>query len=140
MLDLVKEAVIALQNETASYPQAVQIWMKLMGASFLASVVFIFKKAGARWVLAALLLNLLGLVVGKTAFPDASRTVIGTYVHLLFWPPILFAVWCSAGHLSFKRNANSLFDWIYIAWLGWAVLLMSISLVLDFRTLISMWV
>ena len=140
MLDIVKEAVTALQNETATYPQNIQIWMKLMGVSFLASIVFFRSRVGSRWILAALLLNIFGLVLGKITFPDESRTVIGTYVHILFWPAILWAVWRSVEHLSFSRKANSLFDWVYITWLAWASLLMSISLAFDFRTLILMWI
>lgn len=139
MLHLITNAVTALQSETASYPQAVQVWMKVMGVSFLASVVFIRSRVGARWIFAALALNLMGLVVGKIAFPDASRTVIGTYVHILFWPAILWAVWRSARQLSLSRQQNGAVDWIYIAWLGWASLLMSISLVFDVRTLVSFW-
>lgn len=139
MLDLVTEAVIALREESSSYPQSVQIWMRLMGVSFLTSIVFIHSRVGARWILAALLLNLLGLIVGKMAFPDESRTIIGTYVHVLFWPPILWAVWRSVEHLSLSRETNNRFDWTYIVWLAWACLLMSISLLFDFRTLISLW-
>ena len=139
MLDLVTNAVTALQAETASYPQAVQIWMKVMGLSFLVSLVFVRSKTGARWIFAALILNIMGLVIGKIAFPDASRTAIGTYVHLLFWPAILWAVWSSARQLSFSRQQNRTFDWIYIVWLGWASLLMSISLVFDVRSLGSLW-
>jgi hypothetical protein len=138
MLDLVREAVTALQEETSTYPQNVQIWMKLMGLSFLASIVFVYSKVGARWVLAALLLNVLGLVIGKMVFPDESRTVIGTYVHILFWPAILWAVVRSFKQLSLSRETNSLFDRVYIAWLAWASIVMSISLVFDFRTLIYM--
>ena len=139
MLDLVIEAVKALQEETTTYPQNVQIWMKLMGGSFLAGIVFVRSRVGARWVLTALLLNILGLVIGKMIFPDQSRAVIGTYVHILFWPAILWAVWRSFEHLSFSRKANSIFDWAYIAWLAWASILMCISLVFDFRALIFMW-
>jgi hypothetical protein len=139
MLDLIKEAVTALQGETATYPQGVQIWMRLMGASFLASLVFVYSKAGSRWILAALLLNILGLVIGKIIFPDASRTVIGTYVHILFWPAILWAVWRSVKNLSFSWKNNSLFHFAYIIWLAWASLLLLISLAFDFRTLASMW-
>ena len=139
MLDLVIEAVKALQEETGTYPQNVQIWMKLMGGSFLASIVFVHSRTGARWILAALILNILGLVIGKMIFPDQSRAVIGTYVHLLFWPAILWAVLRSFKELSFSRESNSPFDWAYLAWLAWAGILMSISLVLDFRNLIFMW-
>jgi len=49
---------------------------------------------------------------------------------------ILGAVWRGSKQLSLSRQANSLFDWAYIVWLGWACLLMSISLFFDFRTLI----
>lgn len=139
MLNLVTNAVTTLQAETASYPHAVQIWMKVMGFSFLASLVFVRSRTGARWIFAALILNIMGLVIGKMAFPDASRTAIGTVVHLLFWPPILWAVWSSSRQLSFSSQQNRSFDWIYIVWLGWASLLMSISLVFDVRTLGSLW-
>jgi len=139
MLDLFQEAVTALQNETATYPQSVQVWMKLMGGSFLGSIIFVYSKPTARWILAALILNILGLVIGKLAFPDASRTVIGTYVHLLFWTPILWIVCRGAVRRSFSRQRNSLFDWIYIIWFVWASLLMFISLIFDFRSFILMW-
>ena len=52
MLDLIKEAVSARQGETATYPQNVQIWMKLMAGSCLASVIFVDSRVGARWILA----------------------------------------------------------------------------------------
>ena len=139
MLELFQEAVSALQNETATYSQSVQVWMKLMGGSFLASIIFVYSKPAARWILAALILNILGLVIGKITFPDASRTVIGTYVHLLFWTPILWAVWRSTKKLSLSQKDNNAFDWFFIMWLGWASLLMLISLVFDFRQLLLMW-
>lgn len=140
MLDLIREAVTALQQETTMYPQSVQIWMKLMAGSFLASILFVYSRIGSRWILAALLLNILGLVIGKMIFPEESRTVIGTYVHIIFWPAILWAVWRSVKNLSFSRETNSLVDWVYILWLAWASLLMSISLAFDFRALVYMWI
>jgi hypothetical protein len=138
MLELITESVTALQNETASYPQNVQIWMKLMGMSFMASVFFIYSRSGARWILLALILNILGLIIGKIIFPEASRTAIGTTVHILFWPAILWAVWRTLKQLSFSREQNTLYDWVYIAWLTWASLLMCISLFFDFRTALSL--
>ncbi|MEZ5571014.1 MAG: hypothetical protein R3E64_03235 [Halioglobus sp.] len=139
MLDLVANAATALQAETASYPDAVQIWMKVMGVSFLFSIFFLFSRAGARWIFAGLVLNILGLLLGKMVFPDVSRTVIGTIVHLVFWPPVLWLVWRSTRQPSFVRHGNRYFNWIYIVWLAWASLLMSISLLFDLRTLISFW-
>ena len=138
MIEHVTEAIAALQSETANYPQNVQIWMKLMGMSFLASVVFIYAKSGARWVLLALVLNVVGLIIGKIIFPDASRTAIGTTVHILFWPAILWAVSRTLKQLSLSRQQNTVFDWAYIVWLAWACLLMSISLLFDFRTALSL--
>ena len=139
MLELIKEAITTLQAETATYPQGVQVWMKLMAGSFLASIVFVRSRPGSRWVLAALILNILGLIVGKILFPDASRTAIGTVVHIMFWPAMLWAVWRSVGQLSFSRASNKAIDWAYIVWLAWASLLLLVSLFFDFRTFISMW-
>jgi hypothetical protein len=113
--------------------------MKVMGVSFLFSIVFLYSRPGARWIFAALVLNILGLILGKIVFPDVSRTVIGTIVHLVFWPAILWAVWRSSRHLLFPQEGTSLFNWIYIVWLAWASVLMSISLFFDLRTLISFW-
>ena len=110
-----------------------------MGVSFLFSIVFLYSKPGARWIFAALVLNILGLILGKIAFPDVSRTVIGTIVHLVFWPAILWAVWRPSRHLLFPQEGTSLFNGIYIVWLAWASVLMSISLFFDLRTLISFW-
>jgi len=138
MIEQLTHAIAALQSETANYPQNIQIWMKLMGISFMASIVFIYSKSGARWILLALVLNILGLIVGKTIFPEASRTAIGTTVHILFWPAILWAVSRTLKQLSLSRQQNTLFDWVYIVWLAWASLLLSISLLFDFRTALSL--
>jgi hypothetical protein len=140
MLELARKAAIALQSEADTYPQGVQIWMKVMAASFFAGIFFAYSKVGARWIFAALLLNILGLVIGKIVFPEESRTAIGTYVHILFWPPILWATWRSAKKLSFSPQANNIFDWVYIGWLAWASMLIIVALAFDFRTLLFMWI
>ncbi len=77
-------------------------------------------------------------VTGKIIFPEASRTAIGTTVHILFWPAILWAVSRTLKQLSLSRQQNTLFDWVYIAWLAWASLLLCISLFFDFRTALSL--
>ena len=59
MIEQVTEAIAALQGETTNYPPNVQIWMKLMGISFMASVVFIYSKSGARWILLALVFGIM---------------------------------------------------------------------------------
>ena len=65
MLDLVTNTIAALQAETALYPHAVQIWMKVMGLSFLVSLVFVRSKTGARWIFAALMLGIEGQVLNS---------------------------------------------------------------------------
>ena len=136
MLEVISETVIALRAETALYPSAVQIWMKIMGFSFLAGIFFAFNKVGARWFLAAVVLNIMGLVVGKLVFPDATRAEIGAVVHLLFWAPILWVVWRSAIRPTFSGTANGFYNRVYLVWLYWASLLMAISLVFDLRAVV----
>ena len=138
MLEIVSEAMQALQAETTTYPQGVQIWMKVMGLSFLASILFVYAKTSARWILAALVLNLLGLLVGKVLFPEASRTEIGTFVHLAFWLPILYWIWRPGQRLSFSQDVTTAYDWAYAIWLCWASGLMAISLLLDLRAGLGM--
>lgn len=136
MIDIIAEAITSLQNESSSYSEGVQIWMKVMGFSFLASLLFVRKKVAARWLLAALVLNILGLITGKVLFPNESRTMIGTYVHLIFWPPILWAVWRTCRHQSLSQHFQTRPDSFYMVWLLWACGLIVISLVFDARTLI----
>jgi len=137
MLELIREAIASLQNETLAYSQSVQVWMRVMGFSFLFSVVFIHKKVAARLILTALVLNILGLIVGKIIFPNESRTIIGTYVHLIFWPPILWAIWRTSMRQTIAQNFKSLFDGIHMVWLIWASTLIVISLFFDIRTVLQ---
>jgi len=137
MLELIREAITNLQNETLAYSQGVQLWMKVMGFSFLFSIVFVHKKVAARFILAALVLNILGLIVGKIIFPNESRTIIGTYVHLIFWPPILWAIWRTSMRQTIAQNLKSLFDRVHLAWLIWASSLIVISLFFDIRTVLQ---
>ncbi|MBT8115619.1 MAG: hypothetical protein KJP04_09565 [Arenicella sp.] len=138
MLELIAETMRALQAETALYPPATQIWMRVMGLSFAAGIVFAFNKPGARWIVAALLLNIAGLVAGKLMFADATRMQIGTIVHLLFWAPILWIVWNTAIRATLSSTAEGVYNKAYVVWLYWASLLMAISLVFDLRTAIMM--
>ena len=64
----------ANQAEAATYSQGVRIWMGIMSVAFLSSVIFAPWKAGARWILAATVVNILGLIFIKTWFPGLSRT------------------------------------------------------------------
>ena len=136
MFEPIIQAFTQLQLEASSYPAGVQIWMKVMAFSFLVSLFFVYSKKGARWILAAFVINVVGLVVVKTLFNDLSRTEIGTYLHLVFWTPILFLVWNSKNRPSFSKATSSITNLSYIIWITWVSLLMLISIVLDARQLI----
>jgi hypothetical protein len=133
MTDLIIQAIQALQAETSSYPHAVQIWMRVLGLSLLSSVFFIFWRSSARWILAILIVNLAGLIIAKVFWPDASRSLIGTVVHLIFWPPLLWAAWSSYKQQRSSTHRFTLPDKIYTAWFYWVSTLVVISLLFDLR-------
>ena len=135
MFEAILEAITQLQLEASSYPSGVQIWMKVMAVSFLGSLLFVYSKKGARWILAAFVINVVGLIVVKTIFNDLTRTEIGTYIHLIFWTPILFLVWKSKSRPTLSKGTSSIANLSYLVWISWASLLMLISIVLDARQL-----
>lgn len=127
----------ALQTEAALYPASVQLWMRIMALSFGAGIVFVPWKNGARWIVAALMVNMLGLIVVKAVFPELSRTIIGTIIHLVFWSFALWMVWNPSPRNIIKTEFASIFGRVYIAWLIWVSSIMAVSLVLDARTAIK---
>lgn len=136
MFEPILEAITQLQLEASSYPSGVQIWMKVMAFSFLGSLLFVYSNKGARWILAAFVINVVGLIVVKTVFSDLTRTEIGTYIHLIFWTPILFLVWKSKSRPTLSKGTSSIANLGYFVWISWASLLLLISIVLDARQLI----
>ena len=135
MFEAILEAITQLQLEASSYPSGVQIWMKVMAVSFLGSLLFVYSKKGARWILAAFVINVVGLIVVKTIFNDLTRTEIGTYIHLIFWTPVLLLVWKSKSRPTLSKGTSSIANLSYLVWISWASLLMLISIVLDARQL-----
>lgn len=134
-MDLILEAWKSLQGDTLQYSQGVLIWMRMMAVSFLASLIFVYSKPPARWILLALVLNVTGLICGKLLYPDANRALIGTYVHLIFWPGILIAIWRRPPILAWPKA--TVFDRIFIIWISWASLILSVSILLDIRSFVS---
>ncbi len=137
MLELIREAMAANQAEAKIYSQAVRTWMGIMSVAFLTSVVFAPWKAGARWILMAMLINIAGLVFVKAAMPELSRTTIGTMVHLLFWTPALFMIWRLGARETRISDFSGSTGRLYQVWLVIASLIMATSLVLDARTAIG---
>ncbi len=136
---MIKEAIAANQEEAAAYAPAVRAWMAVMALSFMSSVIFIFWKSGARWVLTALVINMLGLIVIKALFPAFTRTGIGTVVHLVFWSFVIFMIWRPRARA--RRTSDFMGSWgkVYFAWLVGVTSIMFVSLILDARTAI-LWI
>ena len=137
MIEILKEAMAANQAEAATYSQGIQTWMKVMALSFLSSVFFVAWKSGARWILAALIVNMAGLILLRALYPDLSRTAIGTGVHLIFWTFAMFMIWRPATRNQRKRELSGTLGRTYLAWLSMVSIIMSISLVLDAKTAMS---
>lgn len=75
MFEPALEAISQLQYEASTYPLGVQNWMKLMAISFLISIPFAYSKSGARWILAAFIINIFRLDRRQDTISrvDASR-------------------------------------------------------------------
>ncbi|MEZ5998217.1 MAG: hypothetical protein R3B98_05950 [Hyphomonas sp.] len=132
-MDAIREAIAALQQETAAYPPGVHIWMNVMMVTFFSSIVFVTKKPGARWILAAVLVNIAGLILIKAAMPGLAREQIGTGIHLVFWTFALAMIWRPALRRRRRAEPATAYHRIYGAWLVVASLVMAASLALDAR-------
>lgn len=137
MLDAVREAIAANQLEAAGYPKGVQVWMMVMGIAFLSAIVFAPWKQGARWILFAAVINIAGLIFVKTAWPDLSRTEIGTGLHFIFWVPVLFMVWRPSARMIRNTGQADPINAVYKFWLAGVSAIMAFSLVLDARKAIG---
>ena len=133
MLEVVKGAMAALQEEAAAYSPGVVIWMKVMAAVLFSGALFAPVKAGARWILVAALGTAFGLVLFKALLPDASRTAIGTTIHLVLWPVVLAMVWKPGSRRQRREVPQSAFHRTYTAWLVAACAIMAVSILLDLK-------
>lgn len=137
MLDMIRETMSVLQLEAAGYSGPVQVWMQVMSIAFFSAVVFAPWKRGARWILAAIIINVAGLIILKTLYPELSRTAIGTSVHLAFWPVALWAIWRASARSARRDAPASLLNSVYTVWLIAVSAVMATSIILDARTLIG---
>tara|TARA_R110000765_G_scaffold107619_1_gene198404 strand:+ start:150 stop:584 length:435 start_codon:yes stop_codon:yes gene_type:complete len=133
MLEVVKGAMAALQEDAAAYSPGVLIWMKVMAAVLFSAVLFAPTKTGARWILVAALGTAFGLILFKVLFPDASRTAIGTIVHLTLWPIVLAMVWKPDSRRQRRHVPQSVFHRTYTVWLITASAIMAVSILLDIK-------
>ena len=127
-MEEIENALKLLRSEAASYPVGVQIWMRVMAVSYFSGIIFAWKQPSARWVVLTMVLTFCGLILGKLMLPELSRSAIGSIVHMVLWPILLFLIWRPGAR---TRPGEQLFDRIHFVWLIWITVLMVISLTLD---------
>lgn len=137
MLDTIRETMAALRLEAGGYSEGVQIWMKVMSVAFLSAVIFAPWKAGARWILLAMVINIAGLIILKSIDPTLTRSAIGTSIHLAFWTIAIWAIWRPAARAVRRADQGSVFNRVYSIWLIVASAIMVASIILDARTFIG---
>ena len=117
-----QEMMQAIEADTSTL---VQQWMNWMSIMFILSLLFVWKKVGARYVLAA---AILGVICGYIIFKLTGDPWLLGISHILFWMPllwILYRVDISKPGFSWKTP--------YGVWLALLMVTIVISLVFDFR-------
>jgi hypothetical protein len=132
------EAINALQAEAAAYSQGVQVWMRVMAASYFAGIVFVPWRREALWIVLMAAFTFVLLVMGKMLDPTLNRLFLGSVVHLVLWPLILLLLWSPAACIQRRAGASQGF-WRYVfpVWLVWVTALIVISLVFDAKFVLS---
>ncbi len=132
------DAMTALQAEAAGYPAGVRVWMKLMAISFFSGLLFAPWRREALWVVLMAIATMVLLVVGKVIDPSISRSLLGSVIHLLTWPLVLWLLW-SSGARDRRGAVAAANSWrrIYTTWLIWVSSLIVISLALDAKYLLG---
>ena len=119
-LDAIDAATTAYSN---GLPEWVQLWMLFMMLSLVPGLVFMFRYAEARVLVASVLYSFV-----MTTFINAATdgpTLLWGLAHLLFWPiPVIYTA------LRFRQiNWRS----IYGYWLALACSVMTVSVIFDVR-------
>lgn len=134
----VYEAINVLQAEAGSYSDGVRIWMRIMGMSFVAGIMFAPWRREALWVVLMAAATFALLIVGKIFDPTLSRSLLGSVIHLILWPAILWLLWSPAARDRRKSHVQqSYWRHVFLGWLIWVTALILISLILDARFLLS---
>jgi len=121
MPDLITDAIATLRLEASGYTLAVQVWMKIMAASFFSGLIIAWWDRRALWIGAMAALTVLLLILAKIIYPDVTRATAGAVIHLVLWPLCVLGVWRS-GPVRY-----SVFRW----WRIWVSVIIAVSLVLD---------
>lgn len=128
-MDSIQSAIEALRTEAATYPDGVQLWMRVMSITYFLGLPLAFLNRRTLWIGGAAVLTAATLIVGKMLWPDVARDVIGAWAHIVIWPVALLATWRSGDArpgLAGGAGAKLVFVWALFA-----SALMVVSLGLD---------
>lgn len=109
----------------ANAPQWVQIWLMVMLASFALGLLFVWKRAEARWVVGGFITSLLvsGLVIPALGLVSLSGLI--ALMHLIFWSPALYLLLKNRPFLK-ERS-------FYAVWSGLITAVILFSFIFDIR-------
>ncbi len=109
----------------ANAPEWVQTWLRIMMATFLVGVLFVWHRVEARWVVGGVVLGLL-TSRGLGAYTDiVMLSGLVAIIHLIFWSPGLYMLLTRRPFLG-ERSA-------YATWSGAATLVILFSFFFDLR-------
>jgi hypothetical protein len=136
-IEAVRYAIDLRLSEVDALPAGVQLWMAFMRTLYLSSVVFVFWKIEARFVLAMGLSTAILIVGAKTFFPEIHSGEIGTVVHLLLWTPVL--IYLVSRRAVFLSGIKSKYppSLAYGVWSFVVVGVLATSLVLDLMSILG---
>jgi hypothetical protein len=129
------EAFVLLRAEAATYPDGVQIWMKVMSGSFFLGLPVALINRRALWIVAAAILTAAALIAVKTLYPSLPRSEIGALAHLTIWPVGLAGLWWGGVKATVTRTRPGMWRTVFALWAFWVSAIMVLSLVLDAREL-----
>lgn len=125
MFELAKEIDTAMRTETTPI---VQIWMNWMVGLFFASIIFVWHKKSARFILATILMT---LVFAAEIFYFTKNVHLFSIPHLVLWAPLaVYLIRAEFRKPDFKITS------IYGIYLTLLVATIAVSLVFDIRDMI----
>ena len=111
----------------AALPLPMKLWLMLLIGTFLASVIFVWKKPIARWALGGLVV---AMAVGPRVITALGWPMLGGAIalsHIVCWTPVLIL-------LLWKRPFMNSEEWLpYRIWSGLLLAVIIISFVFDIR-------
>ncbi|TNE41923.1 MAG: hypothetical protein EP347_01655 [Alphaproteobacteria bacterium] len=134
--DAFRQALELRLAEVDALPENVQTWMVFMRTMFLSSLLFAWWRKEARIVLAMAVTTALLLFSIKAAMLDVHSGEIGRIIHIVIWTPALIYLFKRLPLRLQDFRSRQPFAIIYSLWLSVVMIVLTVSLVLDYGVLI----